>query len=78
MFSSEIVDSALDWQDELNKFWFMIDERTEISLELIKRGRIQMGLPFDAPFQNELFCSTNSRYEVVGNISLKFNSFLIN
>ena len=78
IYFSEIADSTLDWQYELNKFWMMIDEQTELSLELIKHGRIQMGLAFDAPFQNELFCSTKSRYETAGNISSKLNSFRIN
>lgn len=60
---SEAVVSTMNWQDELNKYWFMIDEQTKSSLQLIKCDRIRKGFTFDDQFQDEMLCSTNSRYD---------------
>lgn len=65
LFFSEFMESTINWQDELNKYWIMIDEQTKSSLQLIKSDRIRKGLTFDDQFYDEILRSTNSRYQII-------------
>lgn len=61
------------WRNEIRKYWCKIEEQTKLSLELIKRNRIENGLPFDDKFKANFLKSAYEKYEVY-----EFNSAFSN
>lgn len=54
---------ALNWEAELRKYWSMIEEQTEATLQLIKKDSIRRGLQFDVKFKETFLQLANSRYD---------------
>lgn len=54
-----------DWQDEIKRFWWKIQEQTKYSLNLIKQDRIRRGLAFDETFRVNFLRSANTKYKTI-------------